>query len=351
MKIRGNLDWRHPLVRARVMIATPLQKALAAAGRWEALSAAEKKTLQTDAVNVAGDRETQHRLIYKTARAEYLDVGDVLYTPDGLAIKNGRYVARYSIRPPSTAEIIQTPKGGGAKSIAAGTLIETETPYTYGDWIGDYVLSLVTTDKIIEPLILPATLASKPYVIRDVEALGVNYIIANEMLRVDKTRVIRKRIPSYYWTPAHVTAYRQRFGIAPPQARKGSMLYLGRFNTVSEAVQRDYPSQETARIVRSLGGDVFDTAAAAPDMFDGLAPGMETVIADQGSALFGVMHAQTRNIIELSQNDWWHSANLFIANGAGVENYAVVHVNGLNEKELRIRIEEHLKAFAAAPKK
>jgi len=156
-------------------------------------------------------------------------------------------------------------------------------------------------------------------------------------------------VPSYYWGPEHVAAYRRAFSVAPPRASEGSITYLGRFNTISEAAQREYPSEEVARITASLGGDVFDTRGASPAKFDELAPQMETVIADQGSALFGVMHSQTKNVIELAQKDWWHNANLFIANGAGVKNYAVISVNGLDEAALRDRIEGHLREFGALP--
>ena len=349
MKIRGNLDWRHPLVRARVKLATPVQQALAALRRWEPLTPEETATRQTETIAVSGDRPAQQRVVYQTPRDEYLDIRDVLYTAQGLAAANNRYVARYSLRPPSTIEILKTPSSEGVQSIPAGTIVEIETPYTYGDWVGDYVLSLITTDKIIEPLILPGVLANKSYVIRDVNALGINYVVANETLRIEKARIIRKRTPSYYWGPDDVAAYRKAFNVTPPPAREGSLIYLGRFDTVSEAAQRQYPSEKVACIVEALGGKVFNTSDASPEKFNDLAPEMETVIADQGSAVFGVMHSQTKTVIELAEDDWWHNANLFIANGAGVQNYAVIHIYDKNEAALRERIEGHLKEFDAGP--
>lgn len=345
MKILGNLDWRHPAVRARTMLAAPVQKALAAAGRWRPTARAEKQVKQTDAVAVSGDRPTQHRLLYKTPRPEFIDDEDIVYTPAGLALKNGAVIERYSIRAPSTMEILTSVPSKEMKSIAAGTVIESETPYTYGDWVGDFVLALATAQHIVEPLVLPQALANKPYVIRDVEALGVEHVVARDPLRIEKARVLRKRIPSYYWGPREVAAYRNACRVTPPPAREGSILYLGRFDTASEAVQRRYPSETVARIVQSLGGAVFDARNASPEKFNALAPEMETVIADQGSALFGVMHAQTKNVIELAEDNWWHNANLFIANGAGVQNYAVIHLGGKDEAALRKRIEGHLKAF------
>ncbi|NOX81514.1 MAG: hypothetical protein GXP06_00690, partial [Alphaproteobacteria bacterium] len=188
---------------------------------------------QTDAIAVVGDRPTQKRLVYQNPRDEYVDVDDLFYTASGLAIKDRRIFARYSIRAPSTKEILTTPSGDGAKIIPTGTITETETPYTYGDWVGDYVLSLITTDKIIEPLVLPAFLAKKSYVIRDVEALGLSYITVDDLVCIKKARVLRKRIPSYYWGPEEVAAFRKAFAITPPPVREGSILYLARFDTTS----------------------------------------------------------------------------------------------------------------------
>lgn len=59
------------------------------------------------------------------------------------------------------------------------------------------------------------------------------------------------------------------------------------------------------------------------------------------------MQWRTKNVIELTRRDWWHSANLFIAKGAGVENYAVIAVDDLDETQLRTRIEGHLREFGA----
>ncbi|WP_411816479.1 hypothetical protein [Hyphococcus sp. DH-69] len=345
MKVIGNLDWRHPLVRLRIWVATPIQKLFAAIGLWKPARKDELECEQKDAVEAVGDRGSQLRLAYKTPRDEFTGATAIDYTPTGLAIKNGVCFARYSIRPPSTAEILKSRKIQPARTIPAGTIIEAETPYTYGDWVGDFVLALITAENIVEPLVLPKVLADKPYVLRDINALGISYVIAEKTLRIENARILQKRIPSYYWGKPEVAAFRNKFNITPPSPKPGSMIYLGRFDTKSEAAQRVYPSETVARIVENLGGKVFDTREASPEKFDALAPEMETVIADQGSALFGVMHAQTKNVIELTQDDWWHSANLFIANGAGVENYAVIHLYEKSDDDLRNRIEGHLRDF------
>ncbi|MFC2951749.1 hypothetical protein ACFOOP_07400 [Marinicaulis aureus] len=344
MKIIGNPDWTNPAVRLKNAIVAPARRAAALAGRWTPYAAAELETRQTQTLTLSGDKPEQKRLVYAAPRPESETVQNLLYTAEGMGVADGRIVERFSIRAPSLPEILKTP-AAPARRIAQGTVIEAETPYTYGDWVGDFICALVCAEKIAEPMVMPASLAGKPYVKRDIAALGLTMEVAEAPVLIEQATVLRKRIPSYYWSEKEVSAYRKAFDLTPPPAREGSITYLGRFGTVSESVQRDYPTEETAAIVKSLGGDVFDTHNSSPEVFNDMAANMETVIADQGSAIFGVMHWRTKNLIELTRRDWWHSANLFIAKGAGVENYAVIAVDDLDEAALRARIEEHLKEF------
>ncbi len=344
MKILGNPDWTNPLVRAKNLIAEPLRRALGQAGRWKPYPEAGKAAAQTETLNVTGDKPAQRRLTYETPRPASETVNNLIYTPAGMGVVGGKIVEQYSVRAPSIPEILKAPRHASTDLIA-GTIIEAETPYTYGDWVGDFICALVTTDKIVEPLVLPEFLAEKPYVMRDVKALGLSYAVATEPLRIGAATVLRKRLPSYYWNKGEVAAYRNAFNIDPPATEAGSIIYLGRFGAKSESVQREYPSEIVAKIVESVGGIVFDARDASPEKFNEIAGKTETIIADQGSALFGVMHWQTKNVVELTRRDWWHSANLFIAKAAGVENYAVIAVDGLDEAALRARIEGHLRAF------
>ena len=344
MKILGNPDWTNPAVRLKNAVAGPARRALALAGRWTPRTAAETETVQTETLSVAGDKPDQRRLVYAAARPERETVENLLYTPEGMGVAAGRVVERFSVRAPSLTDILKAPKSAQSEILEA-TVIEAETPYTYGDWVGDFVRALACAETIVEPVVMPPFLAQKAYVQRDLQALGLSYSVAHAPVRIAKAHVLRKRLPSYYWSAADVAAYRRAFAIVPPPAREGAVTYLGRFETASESVQRQYPTETVARIVKSIGGHVFDTRKSAPTVFDDIAPGMETVIADQGSAIFGVMHWRTRNVIELARRDWWHSANLFIADGAGVQNYAVVAVDDLDEAALRLRIEGPLKDF------
>lgn len=344
MNVFGNPDWTNPAVRLKNAVAAPARRALALAGRWEPNAAADLETVQTETLTLAGDKPEQRRLVYAAARAESETVENLLYTPHGHGVADGKIIERFSVRAPSLPEILKTPKAP-ARTIRTGTVIEAETPYTYGDWVGDFIRALVTAQKVPAPVVLPPFLAEKTYVRRDIAALGHVIEIADAPLLIEQARVLRKTIPSYYWSARDVDAYRKAFKVSPPPAQQSSITYLGRFGTVSESVQRDYPTETVAGIVKSLGGEVFDARQSSPEKFDELAPQMETVIGDQGSALFGVMHWRTKNVIELTRRDWWHSANLFIAKASGVENYAVIAVDDLDEAALRARIDGHLRDF------
>jgi hypothetical protein len=94
---------------------------------------------------------------------------------------------------------------------------------------------------------------------------------------------------------------------------------------------------------------VFDTRQASPEAFDELAPHTETLVADQGSAVFGVLQWQSKALVELFVNGWWHSANAFFAEASGVQHHEVIAVDRLGEAfEQRIRAAVRAAKAAAA---
>lgn len=271
-----------------------------------------------------GTERVQRRVRYAIPRPATEMARDVIYCPSGHAWHEGALIERFSIRAPSLVEALKRPRSGQAEPIAEAWLIESETPYTYGDWVGDGIRALVKADPRIGPVLLPKFLAEKSYVRRDLERLGLTWISADRPFRIAQAHVLRKQVPSYYWGPDEVAAYRSRFAIKPVPPRPGSLVYLSRENIVSEAIPRSYPSRQVAQIVERLGGTVFDTRQASPEAFRDLATEVDTVIADQGSAIFGVLQWQTRRILEITTEHWWHNSNLFLSKGAGVEAYAVL---------------------------
>jgi hypothetical protein len=242
---------------------------------------------------------------------------------------------------------------GGAprpvREIESAAILEMETPATYGDWTGGAIATLVALSDPPAPILLPGALSRKSYVARDLSRLGFDWLGAEDPVRIRKTFVLRKTLPSYDWTQDTVADYRRAFGVTPKPAVPGSLVYLARFGTTSESFQRDYPSEAVAEIVRGEGGVVFDTRQASPEAFDELAPHTETLVADQGSAVFGVLQWQSKALVELFVNGWWHSANAFFAEASGVQHHEVIAVDRLGEAfEQRIRAAVRAAKAAAA---
>lgn len=298
----------------------------------------------------AGNLSTrQTAQAYHEPRAPLVAVGAIDYAPAGLAWSQGTLLRMASIRQPGPKDFLDAlaRRGAPAQSIPIGTIIESSTPTTYGDWFAGILRNIVAVGAadIPQPLVLPVALAAKPYVQRDLQRLGVQYISSDGGVRISAAHVLREVHPLYEMGPQDAANFRRAFAISPPPARSGSILYLGRFDFASEAKDRTYPSETMAALVRARGGVVLDTREASPDRFDALASEAETVIADQGSAMFGVLHWQTRKVLELTTNRWWNSANVFLAKATGVGHYRVMVVDEADETVLRTTLDE----FLAAP--
>jgi hypothetical protein len=343
------LDWRKPGAKAKRAIADTLLEVLALEGRYLPYDRSSKATVPGEAIHFFGDvprcagtENFQRRLRYKISRPRVEAIEDIIYTPSGQAWSRGTLVQRFSARAPSVVEALSRIRRGGAEYLDDGCLIESEWPYTYGDWVGDHLRALTEVEELSCPIVLPGFLARKTYVKRDLGRLGLLLVSADKPIRIGRAHILRKTIPSYYWGPEQADAYRRRFGFAPVAPRPGSLLYLSREGVTSEAIDRKYPSAKIAQIVRGLGGTVFDTREASPDAFAQLAGEAETVIADQGSAVFGVLQWQTRNLIEISTEDWWHNASLFFASASRVRNYAIMVCNRYSESQIEARLLELL---------
>lgn len=337
-------DWRSREARGRGKAAEAARGLAAAIGRYTPTPRSEKSIRQTFAAKVAGDKPDQHFVEYAVAR-ENSRARNLTYSESGIAIVNNRIIEKYSIRKPSVEDLLRPIDLRKARRLARATIVECETPYTYGDWVGEFLSALVCAPELNGPVIVPAFLGMKPYVIRDLNRLGVEFLIADKPLLIEDVAILRKRVPSYYWGREEVEAYRRAFRITPVAPKRNSLLYLARYDYPSEVVNRRYPSEAAAEIVRSLGGAVFDTRDASPDAFEELSAEAETVIGDQGSALFGVLHWRTRNVIELTTRDWWHNSSLFFAVASGVENYGVIEIDDIDGAMLRQRIESMLGEF------
>lgn len=337
-------DFRSPAGKLK----TALKRQAKRLADFEDYSAEELETVQFGPpVPLKGDQPDHRRRRYAVPREKVVEVADLVYSEYGIGYLGQTIVRRCSVMDPSLSVYFgKRPKA--EETIDQACILEMETPYTYGDWVGGGLGTLVGFEALPGPLILPSWLAEKAYIRRDLDRLGFDWRPVEKPVRVKQAFLLRKTIPSYDWTADTASAYRRAFGVQPPVPDAGSLIYLARFQTRSEAHQRRYPSEKVAEIVENEGGTVFDTREASPEAFDRIARQTECIVADQGSAVFGVLQWQPRALVELFVDGWWHSSNAFFAEATGVRHHHVIAVDKIPPEELEGRIREAIRDARAA---
>ena len=120
-------------------------------------------------------------------------------------------------------------------------------------------------------------------------------------------------------------------------------MYLSRQGEKSEFKnERAYPSETTAEIMAGLGAKVVLARETSHEQYAALAAEAETVVADHGAAISNLLFWDATTLIELYTEDWWTPYFIFLARAAGVENHALIRVDGLDREGLRRRLVEHL---------
>ena len=236
----------------------------------------------------AGTEKSQGKLEYRLPR-EPQEVQDLLYTPRGMAWKDGTLHRRYSLQEPALRDLNEHPIEKPTVILPEGILVQAETPYTYGDWVSEHLCTLASAMPMTAPVLMPRHLMEKLYVRRDLSILGIESYTVESTLLVKKALVLPKRRSSHYFTRAEVSAVRRAFHVDFTPPRPGSILYLSREGEHAEAVQRDYPSDTIGNIMSNLGVRVVRTRETSLDQYRELAPEAETVIADHGDS--HVQHA------------------------------------------------------------
>ena len=260
----------------------------------------------------AGDKSGQYRLEYKVPRDLEETTLNIVYTPSGAAWQEGKILQRYCLSEPSIKQIILKPKSTQIKVVEQGTLIQVQTPFTYGDWVSEHLMCLVRTECLLLPLLLPQHIMARAYVRRDLARLGIEAQAVTEAVLIKKALVLHKTRYSHYVTQQEVDAYRVRMKINPAIAVPGSILYLSRKNVKGESVQRAYPSDKIEAILSVHGVAIIDTNTATLKDYQTLASKAETVICDFGSAYLNLLEWNTKNIIVLYTDEWWDSCSLFL---------------------------------------
>ncbi len=299
-----------------------------------------------DTLNYDGPtRMHEQRLVeFETPRPLFETRANVFYSPSGMAWVDGALHQAYSVRMPSLLEILRRPKAKAAV-IDEAVIVECDYPYTYGDWVQTYLGTVLCAEPLGAPLLLPAFLAKKDYVARDLKRANIDYIVADEWRCIRRAKILRKQTPLLYWTEREVDAYRAKLAPVRPEPEPGSITYLGRFDFVGEAATRQYPSEVVATIVTKLGGRVLRPEDLSSDKAATHARYTETVIADHGSAVANILHWRPKNVIELFLNDWWPNNNLFLAHHCGAQNIGAVRVDGRSPEDIEWRIRACLDHF------
>lgn len=319
-------------------------------GRYRPYSRSEKKLVQTESVGFVGDipsgagqESSQQRMEYETPRALEERVSGLLYTETGAGWKDGVLHESYSLRPPSLVDLWRKPTTNGAKVVKQGTVVQVETPYTYGDWVSEHMMCLVKVDEILTPLLLPQHLAERKYVQRDLNRLGVPFEAVSGPTRIENALVLHKTRHSHYVTHEEVISYRKKLSISPPIPDAGSILYLSRKGVIGDGVRRTYPSERVEKALQPWNVKVVDTSTAQLEDYLMLAPYAETVVADFGSAYMNVLEWNTKKLIVLFTDEWWDSCTLFLTQALGMEEVVYVRIdNEMPQESLREAIAHHL---------
>jgi capsular polysaccharide biosynthesis protein len=243
----------------------------------------------------------------------------------------GTLFEKYSLRRPSLKEAFARPKPHSRQSIRAATVVQCETPYTFGDWVSEYLGSLGPELPLSSPLLVPEPIADKPYARRDLDRLGIEVIEVHRPIFVEDATVIPKAKPAHHWSRREVEAYRRAFRIEPPTPRPGSVLYISREGERGEAVDRAYPSRRIAEMLEPLGARIVRARDTSQDEFGALAGEAETVIADHGAAMFNMLFWQPKRVIELFSDHFWTSCFLFLGRAMDVPEYRLIRVAPFDE--------------------
>lgn len=347
-------DWRRPISRARTKLKDALLAMLQASGQYTPKSSSELTTIRGVGVPFFGERprsnaglcdQIEHIRLFANPRPEFETVSDLYYGPTGMAWHNGRLIERFSLRRPSVKEALNRPDTDGARFIERATVIECDYPYSYGDWVQAYLITVLMASEIQGPVIIPAHLARKSYVERDLKICGIDYIESDRWSHIGKATILRKRNVGLSWCLPEVDAFRSAFDIDAVEPTMGSLTYFGRFDFPGEIDRRGFPSETVAEVVARLGGRVERQASLSPFTAPNFASCVETVIMDHGSGGINAMFWRPKTLIELFTGNWWSNNNLFSAYHCGVKNHAVLNVDGVGEEEIQRKIKVTLAHF------
>jgi hypothetical protein len=325
----GKINWTKAL-------STPLRSSLfllaKATGRYKDWSRRERSTCQTDTVYFEGDipptagkERNQRRLVLSEPPPLATYASKVLYTSAGMAWVRGRLERRYSFQEVGVRHLVDKPRQP-ARVVARGSVLQSQTPWTYGDWMSEHVTVLaqaLCAGLIVEPLLLPERWFVKPYVKRDLAVLGIRAESVEVPVLIEDATVINKQRHSHFWTRTEVGAVMAGMSIVQRPCEPGSALYLSRQGQRAEGSQRSVDNSVTEAAMEHCGIKIVRTSGLGPDDYIRFAPHAETVYFDHGSAGDNLMHWQTRRVVEFFRPspNYWDPSFLFLSDCLGIHDY------------------------------
>lgn len=265
----------------------------------------------------------------------------VVYSPHGYALHNGRIDYSLSARKKDyNRDFPKLLLRQSDTHLGSATLIESHFPNTYGDWVFEQMRSLTKHLPLQAPLLLPRDIAARGYVKRELDQMGINFLVAATNVKIDRAHVLHKPQHLNFWDNGDVSAYRNALKIEDVPTRSGSVVYLSREGVTGAHayVTRTYKSAEVSEIVSELGGRTVLTEGMGMDDFRELASEAETVIADHGAAIFNILQWRPKRVIEIVTNNWWDSSPLFVSRAMGVQLHGLVVCDDLDLAGLRHRL-------------
>ncbi len=317
-------------------------------GHYAPIPAREKTVTQISTVAFRGDAPVQiaggvleqGRMAFREKRSVQEHVNDLIVTPLGAAWAGGRLCERYSAAVPGLRTFFAERKP--RHIVGRGVYIQAAHKDTYGDWVSEYLGALALADPLDAPLFLPAEMAARPYVVRDLEAAGVPFVAIDKPVLIQSALVLRQQKYFVHFDKADVAALERFLGVDKSDPKPGSLVYLSRRNDISEVANRAYPHDIVERFVKQRGGCVLHTAeTAGPEEYQAAALDAETVVFDHGSAFYNALYWRPKRVVEIVSDSWWNNAFLMLANAMGVKDYTIIR-GDLSEAHVTKRLNEAL---------
>jgi capsular polysaccharide biosynthesis protein len=337
--------------RFKRTIAPAVYKIAEQLGYYQDWSQDERRFSQREAVNfsgeippMAGNEFNQYRLKYDVPRNVIGHASNVIYTAKGMAWVNGRLIRRLSFQETNLQHLLDRPSQP-TRRLERGTILQAQTPKTFGDWMSEHVSSLsIALNQLgtLDPLILPSHWLAKPYVQRDLERLGIEAIAIDEPIEITKVTVLNKTRPGHYWTDEEALNLRLALKVTPRPARPGSAVYLSRLGEKGEGPQRQMNNVLIEEAMKAAGVAIIRTSGRSLEEYMAAAATAETVFADHGSAIYNLIYWQTRRVVELHSPEYWDGSFLMFADGLGIHDYHVwmvgetTTVNALRDRTMQI---------------